>query len=137
MSISTKLRVHFHFLYSHHGLKHPFDAEMGFNPMSELNQYYEMLNNLQVAMPLSSPVSSPSTPSRTYNREEISLTQLLSNVSGCSHMQPTNPTHSTSPRVHFDVTLFQNLKTPIRERQHTTCSSFLTLHPSTNQPTPS
>ena len=137
MSISKELRVHFH---SHHDLKHPFNAEMGFNPVSALNQESGLRDvnvNLEVAMPLSSPVLSPSTPSQTYNCEEISLTQLLSNVSGCSHMQPTNPTHSTSPRVHFHVTLSQNLKTLRRERQHTTCSSSLTLHPSTNQRSPS
>ena len=88
--------------------------------------------NLEEATPLFSPVSSPSTPSRTYNRDEISLTQLLSNVSGCSHMQPTNPTLSTSPRLHLDVTLSQKLKTPTKERQHTICSLSLPSSPSTH-----
>jgi len=48
------------------------------------------------------------------------------------HTQPTNPTLSTSPRLHLDVTLSQNLKTRTRELQHTTCLSSLTLHPPTN-----
>ena len=40
MSISKELRVHFHFLHSHHNLKHPFHSEMGFN-----NQYHKMLTS--------------------------------------------------------------------------------------------
>ena len=81
MPISKELRVHFHFLHSHHNLKHPFHPEMGFN-----NQYYKMLTSKFLR-------PRPHQSRRLQRRLEHTIvtkfplpypTQLLSNVSGRS-----------------------------------------------------